>query len=175
MTVNKPNVLLTGADSFLAAHILRILLEQNYNVRATASSLSNALYLRKHFKSALLTLAIIPNPSKPGAFDDAVKNMEYVIHTATPVFPSPIRDVQADIIQPAIRSTAELLESTQRNAAQVKQVVLTSSLAACIDEQSNLRGYDKVIDETCWSSESIDSTSDILAAYRVSKKFCEKV
>ena len=66
-----------------------------------------------------------------GAFDDAVRDCEYVIHTASP-YAIDVADPQRDLVDPAVRGTISVLESC-RETDSMRRVVLTSSVAAITD------------------------------------------
>ncbi|KAK9750386.1 hypothetical protein RND81_02G192800 [Saponaria officinalis] len=65
-----------------------------------------------------------------GSFDVAVNGVDGVFHTACPVFiPRSSDDVQASLINPAIKGTLNVLNSCIKGPS-VKRVVLTSSCSA---------------------------------------------
>lgn len=73
-------ILITGASGFVGTHITRTFLEKGYHVRATARSESsgqNLLLTHKGFEKQL-TLAIVPDLVRPGAFDEAVNGVDGV-------------------------------------------------------------------------------------------------
>ena len=128
-------VLVTGASGFIASHIVQQLLEGGYRVRGTVrdpdktraeghlTGLPGASERLEFAAADLLT---------PGAFDDAVRDCEYAIHTASP-YVIDVADPQRDLVDPAVRGTISLLESCQKNDS-LRRVVLTSSVAAITDQ-----------------------------------------
>ena len=82
-------VLVTGANGFIAAWITKYLLEGGYSVRGTVRTQEKAAYLKALFKDAIdsgrLEYYNVPDFLVPGAFDEAVKDTDAIIHTATPV------------------------------------------------------------------------------------------
>lgn len=64
----------------------------------------------------------------PGAFDAAFSGCRYVFHTASPFFIE-AGDPQAQLVEPAVQGTRNVMEAAARNKATVRRVVLTSSCA----------------------------------------------
>ncbi|CAB4268159.1 unnamed protein product [Prunus armeniaca] len=83
-----------------------------------------------------------------GSFDAAVDGCEGVFHTASPVLFS-ATNPQAELIDPAVKGTLNVLKSCVKFAT-VKRVVLTSSMAAVIFNGRRLTP-DVVVDETWFS------------------------
>ena len=82
------HVLVTGANGYIALWIVKKLLEQGYNVRGAVRSQSKGTSLLDTFKeypSDRLQFVVVEDMTKEGAFDEAVKSMDAVIHTASPV------------------------------------------------------------------------------------------
>ena len=70
--------------------------------------------------------------AKPGAFDEAVKGVDGVVHTASPL-QMQVDNNERDLLDPAIKGTTEILKAIQINAPQVNRVVITSSFASIAD------------------------------------------
>ena len=71
-----------------------------------------------------------------GGFDAAFAGCRYVFHTASPFFIE-ASDPQAQLVDPAVKGTRNVMESAARNKADVRRVVLTSS---CAGGQSDRTG-----------------------------------
>ena len=173
-------ILLTGASGFVAAHILNSLLRNGYDVRGTVRSEATADKVRKTHGHLLegtqsrLTFAIVPDVASPGAFNDAVKDVDGVIHTASP-FAVQVEDNERDLLQPAIKGTTEIIQAVQTYAPQVKRIVITSSFASILDTSLGDRpGYNYT--EADWNPISYDEakTADGPTAYCASKNFAER-
>ncbi|KAJ7620515.1 hypothetical protein DFH06DRAFT_1010651, partial [Mycena polygramma] len=67
----------------------------------------------------------------PGAFDDAVKGCNLIVHVASPNTPH-LTDNETDMLIPAIRGTRILLDSV-KTEPRVRCVVFTRSMAALLD------------------------------------------
>ncbi|KAH7091796.1 putative dihydroflavonal-4-reductase [Auriculariales sp. MPI-PUGE-AT-0066] len=137
------HVLLTGASGFLAAWVLKYLLEQGFTVRATVRSQSKADPIAAQYAAAVssnqLTFAIVPDIVSPGAHDAAVKELfadgqplDFVVHTASP-FHMGTTDPVSQMLEPAVKGTIGVLESVHTHAPSVKRVVITSSAVAFLD------------------------------------------
>jgi dihydroflavonol-4-reductase len=143
-------VCVTGASGFIAAHIVRELLERGYRVRGTVRS------LRTPEKYASLTqlpgapdrLELVEaDLLKPGSYDGAVSGCDVVMHTASP-YVIDVKDAQRDLVDPAVNGTVNVLASAK--AAGVRRVVLTSSMSSISDEP--VAG--KVFSESDWNEQS---------------------
>ena len=173
-------ILLTGASGFVAAHILNSLLRDGYDVRGTVRSESAANKVRKTHGHLLegqpsrLTFAIVPDVASPGAFNDAVKDVDGVIHTASP-FAVEVEDAERDLLQPAIKGTTEILQAVQTYAPQVKRIVITSSFASIFNLALGNRP-DYTYSEADWNPVTYDEakTADGSTAYCASKTFAER-
>ncbi|KAI0325599.1 NAD-P-binding protein [Cubamyces sp. BRFM 1775] len=132
-TITSPaTVLVTGANGYIGLWVVLELLAQGYTVRGAVRSASKvdvlaALVARKQpeakdrFKGY-----VVPDITAPGAFDEAVKGADGVIHTASPVSP-PIDDPEA-YIRPAVEGTVGILESALKT--DVRRIVIVSSIAS---------------------------------------------
>tara|TARA_R110002003_G_scaffold2027_1_gene23869 strand:- start:3247 stop:3573 length:327 start_codon:yes stop_codon:yes gene_type:complete len=107
MVTPKGRVLLTGANGFLATHIVAGLISQNYSIVGTVRSPAKAhaiIALHPDWEPHI-TWTTIADISAPHAFDAVFRTagpFDYVIHTASPVDFS-VTDLQRDMIDPAVR------------------------------------------------------------------------
>jgi len=141
-------VLVTGANGHVAQHVVSQLLAKPVNqrpkVRATVRSELSAAGLKQvfagHVASGTLEIVYISDIARPGAFNTAVQDCTHIAHIASPLVVG-AKNVEEDVIIPAVRGTTGLLNS----ALQVKSlqsVVVTSSFAAVFDPMHGLRpGY----------------------------------
>ncbi|XP_060670632.1 phenylacetaldehyde reductase-like isoform X2 [Ziziphus jujuba] len=83
-----------------------------------------------------------------GAFDALVDGCEGVFHTASPILLS-VNDPQAELIDPAVKGTLNVLKSCLK-VASIKRVVVTSSFASVAANGKPLTP-DVVVDETWFS------------------------
>ncbi|KAK9455155.1 hypothetical protein V1511DRAFT_499613 [Dipodascopsis uninucleata] len=168
-------VLLTGASGFIAGHILKLLLEKGYTVKATVRSQDKADYLKKLYPvDAKLSFVIVPDIAAPNAFDEAVIGSDYVLHTASP-FHFRVTDPVKDLLDPALKGTGSILNAIKKNGPQVKKLVVTSSFAAIVDSKYGARpGY--TYSEADWNPVTWEEAigNDPSTTYRASKTFAEK-
>jgi nucleoside-diphosphate-sugar epimerase len=70
-------VLVTGANGFIASHLVDQLLKLEYKVRGTVRTEAKGEWVKKYFDDKYgkgkLDLVVVPDMAKKGAFDDAVK------------------------------------------------------------------------------------------------------
>ncbi|XP_020214936.1 cinnamoyl-CoA reductase 1 [Cajanus cajan] len=148
---NGKVVCVTGASGFIASWIVKFLLQRGYTVRATVRNpydekkvqhllkLEGAKERLQLFKADLLD---------EGSFDFAVKGCDGVFHTASPFYHN-VKDPQAELIDPAVKGTLNVLKSCVKSPS-VKRVVLTSSIAA-IAYNERPKTPQVVVDETWFS------------------------
>jgi|SRR5712671_1649722 len=87
VAVSPPaKVLITGANGYLATWIVKKYLEAEYSVRGTVRSLSRSAFLKDKFAyyGDRLELVVVEDITKDDAFDEAVKGVDVIVHTASP-------------------------------------------------------------------------------------------
>jgi len=147
MKTEKP-VCVTGASGFIAAHVVKQLLEKGYKVKGTVRNLKNRSkysYLDNLPGAGDRLELVEAELLKEGSFEEAVKGCAYVIHTASP-YKIDVKNPQTDLVDPAVKGTLNVLRSC-KNISSVKRVVLTSSFAAISDETEK----NKVLSEGDWN------------------------
>ena len=162
---------MTGATGFIAAWIIQQLLEDGYHVRGTVRSAAKGASLQKiyaqfddqfepfivrdmtevsvelHRHDLPLTLL----RCQPGAYDDAVKGMDTIMHVASPCRLD--ADDPKEVIDPAVSGTFGVLASTLKHGSSVRRVVVTSSCAAVLTAQPEFR----VFDENDWNDKAVEA------------------
>lgn len=133
-------VLITGATGFIGFRVLRSALEHGYSVRvavrseAKGNTLKSNPVLKAMGKDSQISFITVPDFVAPGAFDDAVKDVKYVLHVASPIPPAeevaPEKHEQF-YIAPAVQGTLGVFESARKSGS-VKRIVVTSSAVAII-------------------------------------------
>ncbi|KAE8420803.1 hypothetical protein BDV36DRAFT_292991 [Aspergillus pseudocaelatus] len=98
-------VVVTGANGFIASHVVDQLLQQGYNVRGTVRNATQNSWLNGYFGAKYgpgrFSLAEVPDMSHDGAFDEVVKGAAGIAHVATPVM---------QFYDPNISASAALIE-----------------------------------------------------------------
>ncbi|KAH8920982.1 putative D-lactaldehyde dehydrogenase [Atractiella rhizophila] len=172
-------VLVTGASGYIAAWVCKTLLDSGYRVRGTVRSESKGEYLRRKLGEGFEYL-VVEDLEKPDGFDAAFEGNDItaVMHTASP-FHFNAKDIDDDLIQPAINGTKSLLNSVKKansNGSKVKRVVITSSFAAILNPHPPVYTFT----EEDWNIDSLEEyekngkNTDQRTAYRVSKTLAEK-
>lgn len=125
-------ILLTGGTGHVGYATVIEALRAGYKVRAVIRRESSIAEMKatKSVQPYLANLAFINvnDMTVDGAFDKAVKGVDYIVHIASPL-PQPSEDYEASIVQPAIRGTIGILKSALKEPS-VRRVVITSSIGA---------------------------------------------
>lgn len=128
-------ILVSGINGYIASHIGLQLLQKGYIVRGTSRSAAAKDHLLSgafkghdsHYQHVQVKDIVAP-----GAFDEAVKGVHAIIHTASPV-DFTLTSVD-EFFGPAIGGNLSILESARTAAGpQLKAFVVTSSIAAVSD------------------------------------------
>ncbi|KAI6107410.1 hypothetical protein EV401DRAFT_2003366, partial [Pisolithus croceorrhizus] len=174
MPVIQPpsKVLVSGANGYIAMWTIRDLLEHGYSVRGTVRSAQKGEYIRKYFADygEKLELVVVEDITKEGAFDEAVKGVDAIAHTASPVFAG------GDMVEIAVKGTIGVLQSALQFGQSIKRIVYTSSSVAVMHEVDQPTTFT----EEDWNllainalKEQGENASDI-AKYRASKVLAEQ-
>ena len=167
-------VLLTGASGYIGKHIALRLLNEGYSVRASVRTLAKGDEVRaavlphlNHTIDMASKLSFVElDLEKDAGWEDALKGVDVLMHTASP-FPLASPKDENDLIKPAVEGTLRALKAA--HASGVKRVVLTSSIAAIYG--NILPAGKSEFDETMWT----DVTHPIgRMAYTKSKTLAEK-
>ncbi|EIM85955.1 NAD-P-binding protein [Stereum hirsutum FP-91666 SS1] len=174
--VPPARALVTGANGFIAVWVVHTLLERGYFVRGTIRSESKGVYLKKLFEQYgdKFECVVVEDITKEGAFDEAVKDIDIIEHTASPV---PFNtDKPDEVIIPAIKGTVGILESAKKYGKSVRRVIVTGSCASVVHA-----GYTTPVtyDETSWNEPVIvnvqqKGVNDTTSIYMASKTLAEK-
>ncbi|GKT40258.1 putative uncharacterized oxidoreductase [Colletotrichum spaethianum] len=168
-------ICVTGANSFIGAYCVAELLKNGYQVVGTVRSSEKASLLEGvHGHNPNLSVAIVPDITATGAFDEALKGCTGVLHLASP-FGFSYNDFETELLRPSIRGTETICESATATPT-VKRVVVTSSFAAVYDASKGLCPG-KVYTEEDWSPLTYEDGKNApmaAVAYRASKKLAEE-
>ncbi|KAL3622013.1 hypothetical protein CASFOL_034209 [Castilleja foliolosa] len=165
-------VCVTGASGYIASWLVKLLLHRGYTVKATVrdpddpNKTEHLLALDGANERLHLVKA---NLLEEGSFDSVVDGCDGVFHTASP-FHDPGNDPQAELIDPAVKGTLNVLGSCAKTSS-VKRVVLTSSVASVFFNGKPLTP-EVVIDETWWSD--IELCKQTKQWYVLSKTLAEE-
>ncbi|SEP66660.1 Nucleoside-diphosphate-sugar epimerase [Streptomyces sp. yr375] len=152
-------VLVTGGSGFVAAHLVRQLLERGHHVHTTVRGTANPAKLRPlhalgdahpgrlHlFEADLLT---------EGSFDEAAKGCAVVFHVASPfLMPEKIKDGLRDVVEPALRGTRNVVAAIERTES-VERLVFTSTVGAIFGDYADVRAMaDQTLSEKYFNTTS---------------------
>lgn len=178
-------ILVTGASSFIGAHVIQLLLNKGYNVRGTVRSKAKEASVLEGIpenQRNQVSFAYIADIATDSA-DEAVQGVQGIIHVASP-FHFKITNAEKDMLIPAINGTESILKAAHKyNSAQtdetkqIKRIVITSSAAAVTDPSQGLRpGYSYT--EKDWAPFTYEQAAvahdNPILAYCASKLLAEK-
>ncbi|WP_037682217.1 NAD-dependent epimerase/dehydratase family protein [Streptomyces griseus] len=152
-------VLVTGGSGFVAAHLVRQLLERGYRVHTTVRSAANAAKadpLRAMGRSHSGRLEIFEaDLLREGSFDEAMKGCAVVFHVASPfLMPEKIKDGRRDVVDPALLGTRNVLASVERTPT-VDRLVFTSTVGAIFGDYVDVLAMDdRILSEKYFNSTS---------------------
>ncbi|KAL7803849.1 hypothetical protein V8C43DRAFT_320454 [Trichoderma afarasin] len=126
-----PCVLVTGANGFLAVHLLKQLVEKSFDVIGTVRTDAKAeevIAAHPEFKD-VVKFVCVPHMSARHAYKNIMEETEidYIVHTAAPVPDSGGTDFDRDFLIPAVQGNIELLESARLYSKTVKHITVTGS------------------------------------------------
>lgn len=164
-------VCVTGASGYIASWLVKLLLQRGYTVKASVRDpndpkktehllgLDGAKDRLQLFKANLL---------EEGSFDPIVEGCAGVFHTASPFYHD-VKDPQAELLDPAVKGTLNVLKSCSK-APSLQRVVLTSSMAA-VAYNRQPRTPEVVVDESWFSDPDLCRQTN--AWYVLSKTLAE--
>jgi nucleoside-diphosphate-sugar epimerase len=132
MAATQQHVLVTGGSGFIAGHCILQLLEQGYLVRTTVRSLGREATVRSVLSDAGMLNGdnlsfIAADLTSDTGWADAVVDVDFVLHVASPVQPGPVEN-ENHLIIPAREGALRVLRAARDGG--VKRVVLTSAFHA---------------------------------------------
>ncbi|KAK9928485.1 hypothetical protein M0R45_025618 [Rubus argutus] len=172
MAGEKEKVCVTGAGGFAASWVVKLLLSQDYLVHGTVrqpgdskfdhfNKLEKASENLKLFKADLLDYESLRS---------AFLGCRGVFHVASPVPITTVTNPEAEVLEPAVKGTLNVLKACLE--ANVKRVVVVSSIAAVVKNPN--WPNNQVKDESCWSDpEYVESMNTAKKWYYLSKTQAE--
>ncbi|KAG8835117.1 methylglyoxal reductase (NADPH-dependent) gre2 [Serendipita sp. 400] len=137
-------ILVSGGTGFVGSAIVIHLLQNGFSIRAAIRSEAKRSSFIKHLgeytDSGKLTFVVVPDMTVPGAFKEAVKGVDGIVHTASPLLPSSPSADPNELIGPAIDMTLRVLEDAATSAT-VKRIVLTSSAVTLMEQHEGKYTY----------------------------------
>lgn len=130
-------LLVTGANGYVALHVIKEAIAQGYNVVGTVRSVAAADKIMALFPdlSSQLQIVEVHDITKAENFRKVFEKfaISAVINTASPLVNNP-KDIKADVLDPAIKSGVAVLEASAKFAGpQLKRVIHVGSFASTLD------------------------------------------
>ncbi|KAJ7477408.1 D-lactaldehyde dehydrogenase [Mycena latifolia] len=170
-------VLVSGANGYIAAWVVRSLLEEGFSVRGAVRSEGKGAHLRDIFAQYgdKFELVIVPDITQEGAFDKAVQGVDAIAHTASPFHLNDGVEPE-EFLTPAIQGTLTILRSALKHGTAVKRVVVTGSSAAVLQVEKE----PKIFSELDWNEQAPRELAELgreapaITKYRASKALAER-
>ncbi|KAI0061189.1 NAD(P)-binding protein [Artomyces pyxidatus] len=186
-SVTSGSVLVTGASGYIGAWVVKYLVDQGFSVVVAIRNDQQGEFIKNRFPEykGKVSHINVPDIQQEGAYDEAVKGVDAIIHTASPacecrsISASPLAHafcLCSEIIGPAVKGATGILKSAQKFGTNVKRVVLTSSTSAIHDYQ--YAGDNVSFDENVWNTNVLemvhDKSSSPWSVYQTAKTLAEK-
>ncbi|CAH2352798.1 putative NADPH-dependent methylglyoxal reductase Grp2p [[Candida] railenensis] len=164
----------TGANGFIAQHIVVALLEAGYKVIGSVRSSAKGDQLKENLRGKAFDYVVVEDLGKKGAFKQALKShpeIKYFLHTASPV-DFGTDNPERDFLIPSVEGITDILTTVKDYGPQIEKFVYTSSVVA-------ITYLDRPVEETAseesWNSITWEEAKlDASRGYRGSKTFAER-
>lgn len=156
-------ILVTGASGYMASNLIVEALDAGYKIRGTARSPAKAEKTRKTFNSPDYDVVVVPEMQPPGAFDEAVKGVDAIVHMSSPLNFSPN---PKEVVPPAVEGATSILRSAIKEL-QIQRFVFTSSSTSTSLPNPGVKFY---IDKNTWNTE-VDEYADFDPPYKPENAF----
>lgn len=173
------SILLTGSSGFIGGHVLKVLLERGHTVKVSIRDESKASHILKQneqaHKTGKLSYTVISDMYKADNFIPALVGIETIVHVASPFpqYDGRIKDLEKEIIDPAITMTKAVLEAASKSS--INRVVITSSFAAINNNAAGGAFRDYTYSEKDWNPITLEQAKgNQKMIYPLSKVLAEK-
>ncbi|KAF8857237.1 NAD(P)-binding protein [Acephala macrosclerotiorum] len=146
-------VLITGINGYIAGVLGLHLLSKGYSIRGTSRRAASAEPLLKGpyaLYAERVKIYEVPDMTVDGAFDEAVKGVDGIFHTASPLDFS--IETYEKMVIPAVRGNETILASALKAGPQLTSVVVTSSVVSIINPTEGPRTFT----EKDWASAALE-------------------
>ncbi|KAL7804759.1 hypothetical protein V8C44DRAFT_352664 [Trichoderma aethiopicum] len=123
-------VFITGASGYIGSHLIGDVLKAGYRVRVAVRSEEKSLLIKELYPSASdrIEYVVVPDMSQASAYQDALKGVKYVFHLAGAMVDRG-SDLQRDFLDPVVKGTLAILESSAKEDGIRKLVIVSSFLS----------------------------------------------
>jgi nucleoside-diphosphate-sugar epimerase len=150
-------VLVTGGTGLIGIKVIQLVLKAGYSVRAAvrseakAQSILGSPTIKSLAPGSRLTFVIVPDILAKDPYDEAVKGVQYIIHSASTTIHGDgftPDQYETELVQPAVKGTLAIITAAAKTQG-IKRIVITSSEVAIIPwEEFILKEVDTVFDDT---------------------------
>ncbi|KAK6356084.1 hypothetical protein TWF718_000458 [Orbilia javanica] len=175
----KPIVLVTGATGYIAGWVVKYYLDAGYSTRGTTRSKASAqplvdTLLSQGYSISDIEIYEIPDITAPGAFDEAVKDVQVITHIASPISLS-FKDPDP-VIRTAVEGSISILKSAKVYGDKLRTFVNMSSIGTIWDPNLTAKVFkeDDWNDFACRAVRELGSETPGLVIYMTSKVQAEK-
>ncbi|KAL7939331.1 NAD dependent epimerase/dehydratase [Trichoderma chlorosporum] len=151
------HVLVTGANGFVASHILALLLKSNVRITGTVRSQDkvDAILETHPLWKDRVDFVLVPDFTSAEPFNAILKNAKvpftHAIHTASPL-DFTMTDIYKDMIEPAVKGTTEILRSAHHyGGPNLKRVVVLGSAVCVLNSLEDLTQEGRPYTENDWN------------------------
>ena len=176
MATTAELVLITGATGFIGFRTLIETLKAGYHVRAAIRSESGIQKIKAAQSTqqylSQLQFVIVPDILKEDAYYEAVKDVDYVIHLASPTNLSkeiPEESYNEILIQPAVQGTLNIIKAASNYSPTTKRIVITASIVSIIEWPEMFMETGHIFNEQSRTDLVGGPFGDPFAAYGASK------
>ncbi|GMJ09151.1 tetraketide alpha-pyrone reductase 2, cinnamoyl coA reductase-like 6 [Hibiscus trionum] len=158
----------TGGTGFIGAYLVKSLLDKGCFVRTTVRDPGDEekVGFLREFAGAKERLRIVrADLTEEGSFDDAIRGVVGVFHSASPVLVPYDENIQANLIDPCVKGTLNVLRSCSKAGSNVKRVVLTSSCSSIRYRFDVQKQQITSLDESHWSDPEYCKRYNLFYAY----------
>ncbi|KAL6410260.1 aldehyde reductase ii [Ilyonectria robusta] len=145
-------VAVSGANGFIASHIVDQLLAAGYRVRGTVRDASRTGWLQSHFDDAYgsgrFSLVAVPDITAIGAFDEALEGVHGVVHTLAITNLDPNPD---NVVPVNVSATLNIAKSAAKSLSVTRFAYTSSSGAAAIPKP----GEEYVVNKDTYNEEAV--------------------
>ena len=132
-------VLITGATGYIGFRTLIETLKAGYHVRAATRN-EGGIHKIKAARStqpylSQLEFVVVPDILKEDAYYAAVKDVDFVIHLASPTGKTIASEESYNekVIQPAVQGTMNMIKAASNYSPTTKRIVITASMVSIIE------------------------------------------
>ncbi|KAI0052208.1 NAD(P)-binding protein [Auriscalpium vulgare] len=174
--ITSGKVLVTGASGYIGAWLVKYLVKTGFSVVVATRNDEQAAFIETGYEGKV-THVNVPDIQKEGAYDEAVRGVDAIVHSASPLTYS-WKD-PSEVTGPAIAGAIGILKSAHKYGTNVKRVVLTASVVGVHNhDYGGEQKPDTTYDETNWNTTAmnagLDKDSSPILVYHASKTRAER-